>query len=85
MVLLRAPRASLNDGIKGSIRAHPRSDRTVGRDEEAHVVLLSIRSSRTMVGAVALEAVADVIHGALKSRDLAVTLRPVIVAHRTSL
>ena len=38
-----------------------------------------------MVGAVALEAVADVIHGALKSRDLAVTLRPVIVAHRTSL
>ena len=39
--------------------------------EEAHIVLLSIRSSSMMVGAVVLEATASLIHSALKSGDLA--------------
>ncbi|MEB0002648.1 hypothetical protein QN355_10705 [Cryobacterium sp. 10S3] len=38
--------------------------------EEAHVVLLSIRSTSTMVGAVVLEATAALVHSALSRNDL---------------
>jgi HPt (histidine-containing phosphotransfer) domain-containing protein len=38
--------------------------------EEAHVVLLSIRSSSTMVGAVIVEATAAMMHDALRDGDL---------------
>lgn len=40
-------------------------------EEEAHIVLLGIRSGSIMVGAVVLEATAALIHSALKSGDLA--------------
>ena len=39
--------------------------------EEAHVVLLSIRSSSTMVGAVTVEATAAMMHDALRGGDIA--------------
>jgi len=38
--------------------------------EEAHVVLLSIRSTSTMVGAVVLESTAALVHSALALKDL---------------
>jgi HPt (histidine-containing phosphotransfer) domain-containing protein len=43
--------------------------------EEAHVVLLSIRSSSTMVGAVTVEATAAMMHDALRDGDLAGSVR----------
>jgi len=43
--------------------------------EEAHVVLLSIRSSSTMVGAVTVEATAAMMHDALRDGDLAGSAR----------
>lgn len=43
--------------------------------EEAHVVLLSIRSSSTMVGAVTVEATAAMMHDAVRDGDLPGALR----------
>lgn len=43
--------------------------------EEAHVVLLSIRSTSTMVGAVVLEAIAALVHSALTCNDVPGCLR----------
>jgi HPt (histidine-containing phosphotransfer) domain-containing protein len=43
--------------------------------EEAHVVLLAIRSSSTMVGAVTVEATAAMMHDALRQGDLAGSCR----------
>ncbi|MGO4783063.1 hypothetical protein [Cryobacterium sp. W22_MBD10_FK3] len=43
--------------------------------EEAHVVLLSIRSSSTMVGAVTVEATAAMMHDALRDGDIPGSLR----------
>lgn len=43
--------------------------------EEAHVVLLSIRSSSTMVGAVTVEATAAMMHDALRDGDIAGSMR----------
>ena len=43
--------------------------------EEAHVVLLSIRSSSTMVGAVTVEATAAMMHDALREGDIAGSVR----------
>jgi HPt (histidine-containing phosphotransfer) domain-containing protein len=43
--------------------------------EEAHVVLLSIRSSSTMVGAVTVEATAAIMHDALREGDIAGSAR----------
>jgi HPt (histidine-containing phosphotransfer) domain-containing protein len=43
--------------------------------EEAHVVLLAIRSSSTMVGAVTVEATAAMMHDALRDGDLAGSTR----------
>jgi HPt (histidine-containing phosphotransfer) domain-containing protein len=43
--------------------------------QEAHVVLLSIRSSSEMVGAVVVEATAALVHGALTQGDLDGCLR----------
>jgi hypothetical protein len=43
--------------------------------EEAHVVLLSIRSSSTMVGAVTVEATAAMMHDALRDGDIPGTMR----------
>ncbi|WEO77958.1 hypothetical protein BJQ94_02650 [Cryobacterium sp. SO2] len=43
--------------------------------EEAHVVLLSIRSSSTMVGAVTVEATAAMMHDALRDGDIAGSAR----------
>lgn len=43
--------------------------------EEAHVVLLSIRSSSTMVGAVTVEAAAAMMHDALRDGDIAGSAR----------
>ena len=43
--------------------------------EEAHVVLLSIRSTSTMVGAVVLEATAGLVHSALTRNDVPGCLR----------
>ena len=43
--------------------------------EEAHVVLLSIRSTSTMVGAVVLEATAALVHSALTRNDVPGCLR----------
>ena len=43
--------------------------------EEAHVVLLSIRSSSTMVGAVTVEATAAMMHDALRDGDIAGSVR----------
>jgi HPt (histidine-containing phosphotransfer) domain-containing protein len=43
--------------------------------EEAHVVLLAIRSSSTMVGAVTVEATAAMMHDALREGDLAGSTR----------
>lgn len=46
-----------------------------GNAEEAHVVLLSIRSSSTMVGAVRVEAAAAMMHDALRDGDIAGSVR----------
>jgi HPt (histidine-containing phosphotransfer) domain-containing protein len=43
--------------------------------EEAHVVLLAIRSSSTMVGAVTVEATAGMMHDALRQGDLPGSMR----------
>ena len=43
--------------------------------EEAHVVLLSIRSSSTMVGAVTVEATAAMMHDALRDGDIPGSMR----------
>ena len=43
--------------------------------EEAHVVLLAIRSSSTMVGAVTVEATAAMMHDALRNGDIPGSLR----------
>jgi HPt (histidine-containing phosphotransfer) domain-containing protein len=43
--------------------------------EEAHVVLLAIRSSSTMVGAITVEATAAMMHDALREGDLAGSTR----------
>ncbi|MGY4859421.1 hypothetical protein [Cryobacterium sp. AP23] len=43
--------------------------------EEAHVVLLAIRSSSTMVGAVTVEATAAMMHDALRDGDIAGSVR----------
>jgi hypothetical protein len=43
--------------------------------EEAHVVLLAIRSSGTMVGAVTVEATAAMMHDALRAGDIPGSLR----------
>ena len=48
---------------------------TAGNAEEAHVVLLSIRSSSTMVGAVRVEATAAMMHDALRDGDIAGSVR----------
>jgi HPt (histidine-containing phosphotransfer) domain-containing protein len=43
--------------------------------EEAHVVLLAIRSSSTMVGAVTVEATAAMMHDALRTGDIPGSIR----------
>jgi HPt (histidine-containing phosphotransfer) domain-containing protein len=43
--------------------------------EEAHVVLLAIRSSSTMVGAVTVEATAAMMHDALRDGDIPGSMR----------
>jgi hypothetical protein len=43
--------------------------------EDADVVLLSIRSSSTMLGAWPLEAIAGMVHSAVKAEDLAGSMR----------
>lgn len=48
---------------------------TADNAEEAHVVLLSIRSSSTMVGAVRVEATAAMMHDALRAGDIAGSVR----------
>lgn len=62
---------------------HGRSERlaaalavpNAGNAEEAHVVLLSIRSSSTMVGAIRVEATAALMHEALRVGDFAGSVR----------
>ncbi len=46
-----------------------------GDFEDADVVLLSIRSSSTMLGAWPLEAIAGMVHSAVKAHDIAESLR----------
>ncbi|GAA2239480.1 hypothetical protein N1031_17030 [Herbiconiux moechotypicola] len=49
--------------------------------EDADVVLLSIRSSSTMLGAWPLEAIAGMVHSAVKAEDLAGAMRHLARLH----